>query len=413
MTDNENTYTVGIIAEYNPFHNGHAYHIKKAKEMSHAAYVIVVLSGDYVQRGVPAILDKYTRTSMALNCGADLVLEMPSVFATGSAEDFASCGVALLDGLGVVDSLCFGSECGDTGKLWDTAAALAEEPPEFTARLKEELKLGATYPKARMTAFLSLGGTDDDASLLSSPNNILGIEYCKALMKRGSTIRPLSLLREGNGYHDGELGQGFSSATAIRKAMKEGDYGMLKSQVPFPVYCMLEQARPIYPEDFSGLLNAALLACQRDGIPFDEFMDASEDLSRRIDKSVLEFASFPDRIDRLKTRQYTYTRISRALLHILLGIRRKDAARFRAIGYAPYARVLGFRREAASLMSDIKQKGSLPLVTKTADAESLLGETAYQMLKQDMYGSHLYQSVCQDRYHNLPKNEFTRSVIIL
>ncbi len=192
----------GIIAEYNPFHKGHEYQIKKARELTDADYVIVVMSGDFTQRGAPALLDKYTRARMALACGADLVLELPVRYACASAEFFAGGAVSILDGLGVVDYLCFGSESGDTEKIAASAHALlsAEKDDEYRRRIRQNQKEGLSYPAARAKA-LNLSD-ETDAQYWTLPNNILGIEYCKALTLSQSKIRPLTILRQGSAYHE-------------------------------------------------------------------------------------------------------------------------------------------------------------------------------------------------------------------
>lgn len=416
----KNNLAVGIIAEYNPFHDGHAYHIRKAREVTQADYCIAVMSGDFVQRGGPAIYDKYTRTTMALSCGADLVIELPSVFATSSAEDFAACGIALLNNLGVVDSVCFGSESGDVEKLFDIASILAAEPSAYTTELRRELKKGATFPKARNLSLVSCGSLkEEDASILMSPNNILGIEYCKALYRQNSPMTPVTISRKGYGYHDTGLDSaGFHSATGIRKALYENpDILMQKEasriQVPEVVKQMMVKGFPMFPDDISALLNTSLLKLDYEGIPFHKFADVSEELAARLLRQLTDFLPFEERISQLKTRQYTYTRISRALLHIALGITTHQATVGRKAGYAPYARVLGFKKSSADLLGEIKKKGSIPLITKTADARFILSGVALSMLQQDFYCSHIYQTLVQDKYHIKMKNEFTQSVVIL
>lgn len=421
MTKNENAYNVvGIVAEYNPFHKGHEYHIKRAKELTGAAACIVVMSGDFVQRGAPSVFDKYTRTAMALNGGADLVLELPSVFATGSAEDFAACGIALLDRLKVVSSICFGSECGELSLLMEAADILAREPAAFVDTLKEKLRCGATFPQARAAALFACGIKDGD--ILASPNNILGIEYLKAIQRRNSPMRPVTISREGSGYHEGTLPQntGFSSATAIRNTIYESCQAFpptipdsVKNQVPPHTWELMRRSFPVFSDDISLILNAKLLSLSEQGQPFAQYLDVSPELASRIQNTVLSFASFEDRIQCLKPKQYTYTRISRALLHILLDIRSDLAADGRKADFSPYARVLGFRREAGWLLAEIKKRGEIPLITKTADAGRILEETPLHMLQKDMSCSHLYQAVVQNKYQILPKNEYTRSVVIL
>lgn len=419
MLKKKNLYAVGIIAEYNPFHNGHAYHIIKAKELANAEYAVVVMSGDFVQRGSPAIYDKYTRTAMALSCGADLVLEIPSVFASSSAEDFASCAVALLNGLGAVDSLCFGSESGDMEKLSAIATILANEPAIYSEELRIQLKKGAAFPKARNAALVTSGAVrEEDASILSSPNNILGIEYLKAIYRQDASLIPLTIERNGSDYHDPLLTPDrFCSATGLRKALKETDH--LSSEetifdyVPEPVKLKILESKPLYYDDFNLLLNTALLRLSMEGIPFQNFADVSDELAARITKQLPDYHTFEEKINQLKTRQYTYTRISRALLHILLGTTNQLTAAGRQAGYAPYARILGFKKTSVPLMGEIKKRGSIPLIAKTAGAETGFTGAAASMLRHDFYSSHIYQTVLQAKYDIKVKNEFTQSVVIL
>lgn len=213
--------TAGIIAEYNPFHTGHEYQINYIKEKLRTDYVVIAMSGDFVQRGTPALFSKYVRAEMALRSGADLVLELPVSISSASAELFARGGVQLLDGLGVTDILCFGSECGDTDALMELAKILAEEPEAFQDALRRNLKDGMTFPKARSMALSAVfPEAEKYQQLLSSPNNILGIEYCKAILRENSSISPVSIKREGNDYHENTLFENhFPSASAIRNAI--------------------------------------------------------------------------------------------------------------------------------------------------------------------------------------------------
>lgn len=216
----------GIVAEYNPFHNGHAYQIRKARKLTDCDYCVAVISGDFVQRGEVSVFSKYLRTKMALLSGADLVLEIPSIFAVSSAEDFAAGSVALLDNLGVVTHLCFGSELGQSKNFMKAAKILGKESAAFSGKLKEGLQNGLSWPQARafaLNAELSYHeGTKDSKeiiSLLETPNNLLGVEYCKALLRRGSSITPVTVKRKGNGYHSEDLDGEMASASAIRKGI--------------------------------------------------------------------------------------------------------------------------------------------------------------------------------------------------
>lgn len=411
--------TVGIIAEYNPFHSGHQYQIAMARRLTGADFVVVVMSGDFVQRGEPAVFDKYTRTAMALEGGADLVLEMPVRFATSSAEDFAACGVALLDRLGVTDVLCFGSELGRLDLLEQAAGILAAEPEAFRQKLRQGLAAGMSFPKAREAALvreleacgLKEKGQDDWQKVLSSPNNILGIEYLKALKRRGSRISPLTVRRQGQDYHDTRLlpedNQFFPSASAIRKAYRDASgAGCSSSGGTWP-------AVPIFPDDLSGLLDARLLELSRQNQDLARFADVSPELAARIRRNLLEFDTFSGRIARLKTRRLPYTRISRALVHILLGITAEEISVSRSLDYAPYIRILGFRKAAGDLLGAIRRQCPLPMVTRTAGALRQMEDSpAMDMLYQDICASHLYQSLVFHKSGGKMKNEYTQSVVI-
>lgn len=424
--------TAGIIAEYNPFHNGHHYQIQELRRLTGADYVVVAMSGDFVQRGEPAIFDKYTRTRMALCGGADLVVELPVLFATSSAEDFSSCGVALLEKLGV-DLLCFGSESGDLKKLQKAAEILVKEPEAWKIRLKEHLKKGETYPTARSLATTEYTKDPELAALLSSPNNILAIEYLKALKKRSSPVTPVTIQRQGAGYHDTRLEQEesfrsvsenkfFASASAIRSLIQNNGFDSdaitekLRSQIPATTLSALisEGAldTPVFPDDLTTLLNFRLLSLTQEQKGFSTFSDLSPELASRLAKQTLQFASCTERIDHLKTKGYTYTRISRALLHLLLGITSEQVFHARSLDYAPYARILGFQKSSALLLSHLREKSQIPLITKTADAGKLLTPDALDILETDFFASHLYQAILAGKGRHI-RNEYTKSVIIV
>lgn len=415
--------TVGIIAEYNPLHNGHLYQINEARRITNADFVIVAMSGNFVQRGEPSIYDKYTRTRMALNAGADLVLEIPSCFATGSAEDFASCGVALLSKLGIVDTLCFGSECGDVKPLMKAAEILAEEPAAYKDILKNGLAEGKSFPKARVEAVMSVldgsaitSDVQKREAFLSSPNNILGMEYCKALIRQNSHIQPLTILRHGAGYHSTEISFDdtvFASASAIRKALSEGNLESAGKQMPFGFDKAMPP--PVFTDDFSELLNYRLLDLYHSGTELTVFSDVSKELADRLEHQILEFDSFSSRIQSLKTRQYTYTRVSRTLLHILLGIRNDDIQTFRIRGYAEYARILGFKKSTIPLLSEIKVQSAIPLISKVANAKKILEKipTAWRAFQYDLHTAHVYQTIQQQKCGVRRNNEFTQPMIIL
>lgn len=407
----------GIIAEYNPFHNGHKYHISTAGEQTGADYTIIAMSGNFMQRGTPALLDKYKRAEMALQNGADLVLELPAYYAASSAEYFATGAVALLDKLGVVSNLCFGSECGDTEILMKIAKLLLDEPEEYKKSLRQHLRTGLSYPTARTTALLEYDPSlSEHRDVLSSPNNILGIEYIKALLRRGSNITPVTTLRVGADYHDIRLGINQSSARAIRHAIYNGqDIDCLKNNMPENAYIIMaesmKQCRPVFSNDLSSILHYKLLAEQADG--YERYLDVSSELSDRIRNSLYEFKNYESFCDMLKRKDMTYTRISRCLLHILLDMTDDTSQAYRDIDYAPYARVLGFRRESTPLLTAIKENSSIPLITKLADAEQILDKNAYAMLQEEIRINQIYHSVVATQARGPMINEFSTPIVIV
>ena len=414
--------TAGIIAEYNPFHKGHEYQIRYTKEKLKADYVIVAMSGDYVQRGTPALISKHARAEMALRCGADLVLEMPVSVSTASAEAFAMGGVSLLDGLGVVDMLCFGSESGEISALKELAEILVEEPEEYKKLLKSFLSEGLTFPAARSQALTeyfknprNFSGDDFDGVLtpllnevtqiLNTPNNILGIEYCKALLRLNSQIRPVTIRREGMGYHETTVPDEhyavaspdlqsptdfFASATAIRNLILQDspDPDALASQIPgqaFPVFQKAVNSGEFLTENsLDSILSYCLM--KENAKSLSSYMDVSEDLARRIINQQNLLLSFSQSVSVLKTRELTQTRIQRALLHIILNIHTAPTQ-------IPFARVLGFRKESSELLSQIKKHSRIPLITKLADAQKLLDSEENQILSETVFSSNLYEKL--------------------
>jgi len=397
---------VGLIAEYNPFHNGHKYHIEKAKEAANADYAIVVMSGNFVQRGSPAIMPKHLRAEAALKCGADLVIELPVCYATGTAEQFAYGAISLLDKLGCVDAICFGSECGDINPLSNVAKLLCDETDEYKDALQAYLRSGMSFPLARQNALDKLYPNGNYGQLLSEPNNILGIEYLKALYRLESDIEPLTIRREVSHYHDIELQEHFSSASALRGAIADGDFAKLYGQIPSECMPSLEdgyQVRyPVYANDFSLLLKYKLL--NETSMSLVEYADVSEELANRICNRLNDYVSFEQFCELLKTKEITYTRISRALIHILLGVKKRD---YHEIGHA---RMLGFRSSSSILLSEVKMSSSISLLSKLGKDDSL-SDLARNMLKTDVFASNLYESVVTEKFKIPFVNELQHVII--
>lgn len=439
---------VGLITEYNPFHNGHQYHIDEAKRITGADYVIVVMSGNFVQRGTPAFIDKYSRTQMALCCGADIVFELPVCYATSSAEHFALGAVSILHKLGIIDDICFGSECGDTKILTTIANILIEEPAEYRKILSSLMKTGKAFPVARMEAIKAIAPSIDE-SILSSPNNILGIEYIKALLRLKSDINPVTISRITSDYHQEELddsmGTAISSATSIRKTLREKTSQVENSQGDFPhektsrtetppaetppaetplttlephlpdtVVKILQdnynKTFPIYEDDCSLLLKYKLMLESHQSLL--NYTDMSVDLAHKIGGINTSGLSFSQLALEIKSRQWTLTRVNRVLTNVLLNLHGQDYKAYNASGYAQYARILGIKKASSHLLRIITKNEKIPVITKMADADKLLTSTGIKMLSEDIFASHLYNQLIYNKFHTILKDEYTHGIIL-
>ena len=377
-------------------------------------------------------MPKRLRTEMALYCGAGAVLELPVCYATGSAEFFALGAISLLDSLGIVDSVCFGSECSDLPLLQKIAGLLVDEPEQYREILRHELKLGKSFPAARQTAVVFCTGDPRCADILKDPNNILGIEYLKALKKCGSSIRPYTIRRKGAGYHSSQLDGLYSSASAIRSLLAYSSSSIhtefagddstelsfsdilneLGNQVPKKCLELLSDFHkiqyPVYQNDFSLILKYKLLNKHPKSLV--RYMDVSPELAARICTSLNDFFNYKQFAGLLKTKELTQTRINRALLHIMLGIKKDSVSEYMNSGYNFYARLLGFRKDCSQIFTEISKKSSLPLLTKLAESRELC-ELGQRMLRDDILASNLYTSVVTDKFKTAFLNEYKQRII--
>lgn len=360
---------VGIIAEYNPFHNGHKYHIEKTKEIC-SSPVVAIISPNFVQRGEPAICDKHTRAEMALKNGVDIVIELPVEYATASADVFAKGAISILNATSIVDKLSFGSEIGDIEIFNKTAEILCNEPVEYKAMLKGELKKGVTYPLARKRALEIYSG--DDLSFMEMPNNILGIEYIRQIKEINSNITPITVERQGSGYNDRVLNGVFSSASAIREAIAKNDRNFIEA---IPQNCIDELLGKECPsiDDYSNIISYILSTAKREDI--SKIADITEGLENKI--MTTEFATATELIDKVKSKRYTRTKLQRAILHILLGITKEHQ-----LEPPKYIRVLGFRRDKRNLLSEMVKKATLPVIINVKENENLLKK---EIVATDIY----------------------------
>ena len=408
----------GIIAEYNPFHNGHEYHIRRTREETGADYVIVAMSGNFVQRGAPALVDKYRRTRSALLAGADIVLQIPPSYSLASAEGFAEGAVSLLMSTGVVQYLSFGTEAGTLNDISKISRILADEPSDFKKSLQKHLKSGITFPNARSRALIEccpeMTGITE---LTSSPNNILAIEYLKSLIRSRSTIKPVTIRRFGAGYNDPYIpGQSGISAKAIREAVSYGSYNdSIAEYMPEESFESIREAiekkQVLTEDDFSEMIVYKLIMERQQR--YTKYLDVSDDLSDRIVNNLDKYTGFSDFCNLIKTKDKTYTRVSRALFHILLGIKDKAEDSREYTGQCPYIRILGFRKNAESLVSDMKSSASVPIISGYTDAEKNLYSEQLRQLKDESRIEDLYFAV-QTLKSGIPsKPDMSRPLIVL
>ena len=393
----------GLITEYNPFHLGHEFHINSSKQKTNCDYTICIMSGNFVQRGIPAIVDKWSRTKMALLGGVDLVLELPTIYSVSSAEYFAFGAISTLNSLNIVDNICFGSECGDVTTLKKIAEILVNEPLEFKKDLKEQLNLGLSFPKARSIAiekYIKNSNIFNIEHILNSPNNILAIEYCKSLFKLKSNINPITITRQGSGYNDDNLNQdNFSSASSIRKTITEKSLESCINVLPKYAYEILKNSkisdvdRMFFYVKYKLLSNPQFLS----NIP-----DANEGLWNKILNNIGNFNNFDEFIMSCKSKRYSYTRISRVLCQCFLSLSKEDILLSKS--KPQYIRVLGLNKNGAKILKEIKKNSKIKIVNKISS------KNTDPMLSIDIKATNLYSLLNNNIMHNA---DFKISPIIL
>jgi len=425
---------LGIITEYNPFHHGHRLHIETSLEKSQADACICIMSGAFLQRGEPAIVNQWARTEMALKSGVDLVIQLPVSYSVRSAEYFAFGAIKLLEESKIVDSLCFGSELGEITPLEQIAKIIAGEPEEISREIKARLSKGDSYPLARSQALVGYieanqkifqSSIEKYIQILNNPNNILGIEYIKALIQLKSSIIPLTIKREGSGYHSQDI-KTLASASAIRSNLQKNQIQnkelidkRLKKALPTESCKILnrefQQGKgPIFYEDFSNSLLTLLRRVGRRDLK--NFEDIIGGLENRIKDASIEAESLIKLISLINTKCFTQTRIQRILTQILLNLDQITLKKFDNSGGPQYLRVLGFNHKGRKLLKLIKEKSTLPLITKVAnhyrsnqEATSLL----QQMLSIDIKANNIYALAYPNKYFRRGNIDFRKQPIII
>ena len=404
--------TCGIICEFNPFHNGHAYLISEAKRITGADAVVCVMSGDFVQRGLPAICDKYARTEMALRNGADLVIELPVIYATASSDYFALGAVSLLNSLNCIDYLCFGSETGDISLLnkyvdekfiYNTEAHIIGAGNKASTYFRE----GKSYAQK----------FSEDFGVNLGSNDMLAACYIRALKILKSNMKAVAIKRRGSAYLD--VSEDSDSATGIRRMIFERkDYSRF---VPFEVKRLLDineyEHFPVDISDFTQILytriNSLIMLEKREEGDLTDYMDVSENIAGRIRANIKDYTDYATFIDDIHSKEYTKSRIMRALLHILLDVRKTDYAERYGDNQAVYARIIGFKRNGSEVLSIMKDNSYIPIISKAREAKRILDDEDLKIFNIDIDAANIYEQVCTFKWNNHPIHDFSKEIVIV
>ncbi|MDR0879911.1 MAG: nucleotidyltransferase [Clostridioides sp.] len=427
---------LGLIVEYNPFHNGHTYHLNESKRKTGATHSVALMSGNFVQRGEPAILDKQSRAEMAIRGGVDLVLELPTLYACQSAEFFASGAIRILNSLNCVDTVCFGSEIGSIDTLYSIAKIFTEEPTEYKNNLKSHLDKGLLFPVARnlaLTEYISsnnivLTDKNEDitpkslAAILNDSNNILGIEYVKEIIKLQSDIKPFTIKRLKNDYNSKVLSGNISSATAIRTGLIRNldsyssatatgnnpaesmvDYEKSKAivqdismAIPQSSYNILKDnldanMQIMSDELFFDILKTIVM---RDKNILSDFFEVNEGIENKIFSEIFSAQSQQELCSAIKSKRYAMTKIKRILNNILLGITKDDMQIAKNTKSVPYVRVLGFNDKGREIIKKIKENSEVIIVNKFSNVDYHLGNPEFKtFIETDIKATNIYNSV--------------------
>ena len=406
---------LGIIAEYNPFHNGHLYHLEKAKKDTGSNYTVAIMSGNFTQRGSTSLIDKWSKAESAISCGVDLVIELPVLYAISSAENFAEGAIKILDSLKVVDYLSFGAETSDIDVLDKCAEILYREPREYKTLLSHELKKGLSFPKARENALMMyLNDIRRFANVLSYPNNILGIEYLKAMKKIKSNLHPYSIARFEVVYNDLSYTGNIASSTAIRNMIKNNGFNALANLMPASSYANLVKnlkAGHLIPDISVFEKEIIYILRKMTTLEIAELPDVSEGLEFAIKNAVNSCNTITEFLNIIKSKRYTNTRLQRILLYALLGITKKDMAMSRKA--QPYIRVLGLNKKGKFLISEIaKANPKLEIITSVKRfIDDNSNKNLQFMLNKDIEATNIYTiGYEEDSFSNL---DFTKKIVTL
>lgn len=405
---------LGLVVEYNPFHNGHKYHLEKSKEITNATHTVAIMSGSFLQRGEPALFDKYTRAEIAVKNGVDLVIELPTLYACQSAEIFSHGAVATLNSLNCVNSLCFGSEEGNIDILQTISEILVKEPSDFKITLKNFLDEGIVFPVARSKALyeyiknnhlLELS-EDKLQQVLNSSNNILGIEYIKSLIKLNSSIKPYTITRIASKYNSTDIESNICSATAIRNSLKDNtDLKLIENVVPLHTFNEINHKintnfNPVFDYMFYDLLSSTII---RDVDNLTKYFEVNEGIENKIYSNVFTSKNLEELINSTKSKRYTMTKIKRTLNNILLGINRDDVIKVKDLDRVPYIRILAFNNKGREIIKKIKTSSDIEIITKFSKISHVDDPIFDTLIKYDLKSSNMYNLIYYKNNRNLLK----------
>ncbi|MDO5156703.1 MAG: nucleotidyltransferase family protein [Eubacteriales bacterium] len=403
---------IGIITEYNPFHNGHNYQLQQIRSQFPDKKIICIMSGNYVQRGEPAIYNKYLRTECALSSGVDIIFELPTIFATASAEYFATAAVLALAKTGIIETLCFGAEDDNLQHFYTIAKLLIEEPYSYKNALKKNLKEGHSYPKARSLSIDEYFGNNIYHDFLKSPNNILGVEYIKAILRYNVPIKPYIIKRTAAEYHDISIQQKICSATALRVSLKNNpsiyDY---EENIPKQCVELIAQSpfgKPVFPKHFYPYIQHALWEHRNH---YTDFADVNDEISNQLSNLLHYPLSIDELVQSLSNRNYTTSRIRHILQNIMLGVHSSELQSIKDLGYIRYLRLLGFQKNASDVLKQMKTSCEVPMINKVAHAKKILSDNDYSIFERELSFNMLYNQVYYNIYDILPDSEYKHTVI--
>ena len=404
----------GIITEYNPFHNGHLYQIEQIKKKYPNGHIITVMSGNFAQRGIPCITDKYTRAEMALASGVDMVIELPVVYSVASAERFAQAAISLLHKSNIAHTLCFGSENPHLDEMETLAQLLLEEPVELSSLIKTYLSQGESYPRARLLALMdyvqdtskTISLTSERLStLLSQPNNILGIEYLKALKMYQSSIKPFAIQRKMAHYHDTEVSHNIASATAIRHQVALKDFDKITHAMPNSAFKLLKPTiqNPVTLVDYSSIFHYKMIMSELEDLY--AIWDVPKNLCHSLYHAAHHFTDLSTIIDSVTSKTYSRATVQRAIMHILLDIKSCDMEAFQGADWIPYIRILACKKSSRSLLAHLNTHAKVPVIVGLNKALPNLDPLSKKLLSYELKASKLYALLSKD--HTLTRKDFT------